>query len=73
MRYSSGNVCMITARKHADSNGHYEIYQINQDGTKSFLGLVEYANLKSPFEDGCVSSIITDIKAWLDAVEDQQL
>ena len=22
-------------------------------GTKSFLGLVEYANLKSPFEDGC--------------------
>lgn len=22
----------------ADSNGHYEIYQINQDGTKSFLG-----------------------------------
>ena len=42
-------------------------------GTKSFLGLVEYANLKSPFEDGCVSSIITDIKAWLDAVEDQQL
>lgn len=42
-------------------------------GTKSFLGLVEYANLKSPFENGCVSSIISDIKAWLDAVEDQKI
>ncbi|WP_195932489.1 M3 family oligoendopeptidase [Turicibacter sanguinis] len=42
-------------------------------GTKSFLGLVSYANLKSPFEDGCVSSIISDIKAWLDSVEDQKL
>lgn len=42
-------------------------------GTKSFLGLVSYANLKSPFEDGCVSSIISDIKQWLDAVEDQKL
>lgn len=42
-------------------------------GTKSFLGLVTYANLKSPFEEGCLSSIISDIKEWLDAVEDQKL
>ena len=42
-------------------------------GTKSFLGLVAYANLKSPFEDGCVSSIISDIKEWLDAVKDHKL
>ncbi len=42
-------------------------------GTKSFLGLVELANLKSPFEDGCVSSIIADIEAWLSKVEDRSL
>ena len=36
-------------------------------GTKSFLQLVEYGNLKSPFEDGCVSSVIVEIKEWLTA------
>ena len=34
-------------------------------GTKSFLELVEFANLKSPFEDGCVGSIISEIREWL--------
>ena len=42
-------------------------------GTKSFLQLLEYANLKSPFEDGCVSSIIGDIENWLDNVDDSKL
>ena len=36
-------------------------------GSKSFLELVGLANLKSPFEDGCVESIIGDIKTWLDS------
>ncbi|MCL1990622.1 MAG: M3 family oligoendopeptidase [Defluviitaleaceae bacterium] len=35
-------------------------------GSKSFLELIQLGNLKSPFEDGCVSSVITDIKTWLD-------
>ena len=35
-------------------------------GSKSFVELVKLAHLKSPFEDGCVSSVIADIKAWLD-------
>lgn len=34
-------------------------------GTKSFVDLVKYANLKSPFEEGCVSSIISEIADWL--------
>ncbi len=42
-------------------------------GTKSFLDLVEYANLISPFEDGCVSSIIGDIEEYLNNVEDKKL
>ena len=39
-------------------------------GTMSFPELVAYGNLKSPFEAGCVSSVITKIKDWLDQNED---
>jgi len=38
----------------------------NVGGSKSFVELVKLGNLKSPFEDGCVASVIADIKAWLD-------
>ncbi|MCL2560168.1 MAG: M3 family oligoendopeptidase [Turicibacter sp.] len=34
-------------------------------GSKSFLELVKLGNLKSPFEDGCVASVIADIDSWL--------
>jgi M3 family oligoendopeptidase len=36
-------------------------------GSKSFLELVKIGNLKSPFEDGCVESVIADINQWLNA------
>ncbi|MCM3132250.1 M3 family oligoendopeptidase [Paenibacillus polysaccharolyticus] len=42
-------------------------------GSLSFTGLVELAGLKSPFEDGCVSSVIGEIEAWLDGVNDKAL
>ncbi|WP_067620237.1 M3 family oligoendopeptidase [Alicyclobacillus acidiphilus] len=42
-------------------------------GSRSFVELVKAANLISPFEDGCVKSIIGDIRAWLDSVDDQAL
>lgn len=41
-------------------------------GSHSFLELVKLANLKSPFEDGCVESVVGEIKAWLDNVDDGQ-
>jgi M3 family oligoendopeptidase len=41
-------------------------------GSMSFLKLVELANLRSPFDDGCVESVIGDITDWLDAVDDSQ-
>lgn len=40
-------------------------------GSKSFLELVELANLRSPFEDGCVESVTGMIKQWLDNVDDR--
>ena len=41
-------------------------------GSKSFLNLVKLANLRSPFEDGCVESVVGEISAWLDSVDDSR-
>jgi len=35
-------------------------------GSKSFVELIALGNLNSPFKDGCVASVVADIKAWLD-------
>lgn len=42
-------------------------------GSKSFVDLVKLANLKSPFEDGCVKWVIDDIESWLDSIDDTKL
>lgn len=42
-------------------------------GSQSFVELVKYAGLISPFEDGCIASVIGDIENWLDSVDDQAL
>jgi M3 family oligoendopeptidase len=39
-------------------------------GSKSFLELVQLAGLRSPFEDGCVESVIGEISAFLNQVND---
>lgn len=42
-------------------------------GSKSFIELVELAGLISPFEDGCVGSVIGEIESWLDSIDDKAL
>ena len=42
-------------------------------GSRSFVELVKYAGLKSPFEDGCVASVVGDIENWLNSVDDKAL
>jgi M3 family oligoendopeptidase len=49
------------------------LHLCKQGGSKSFLGLVKEANLISPFEDGCVASVIGDIEVWLNKVDDKAL
>ncbi|MFX3623008.1 MAG: M3 family oligoendopeptidase [Ectobacillus sp.] len=44
-----------------------------QGGSKSFLQLVQGANLQSPFADGCVQSVIGEIAAWLNSIDDTKL
>ena len=41
-------------------------------GSMSFLKLVDLANLRSPFEDGCVESVVGDITNWLDSIDDSR-
>lgn len=42
-------------------------------GSKSFTKLVAEANLISPFEAGCVESVIGTIEDWLNSVDDKKL
>ncbi|WP_141431373.1 M3 family oligoendopeptidase [Bacillus sp. 03113] len=42
-------------------------------GSQSFTKLVESANLISPFEEGCVKSVVTEIENWLNTIDDQNL
>lgn len=41
-------------------------------GSKSFLELVEVANLKNPFVDGTIRETMKPIKEWLDSVDDSK-
>ncbi|MEH7414229.1 M3 family oligoendopeptidase [Neobacillus drentensis] len=45
----------------------------NLGGSLSFTKLVKAANLISPFEDGCVESVVGVIDEWLSSVEDLKL
>lgn len=42
-------------------------------GSMSFLDLVQLAELKSPFEDGCLKSVIGVIKEFLNSIDDIKL
>lgn len=39
-------------------------------GSKSFLELVELANLENPFVDGTIKKVVGPIKEWLDNIDD---
>lgn len=39
-------------------------------GTKSFLQLLTYANLRSPFENDCIKSTISPVNEWLNSIDD---
>lgn len=42
-------------------------------GSMSFTKLVEAANLLSPFEDGCIESVVEEIENWLNSIDDKKL
>ncbi|WP_047150695.1 M3 family oligoendopeptidase [Aneurinibacillus tyrosinisolvens] len=42
-------------------------------GSRSFIELVQIANLISPFKEGCVQSVIGEIETWLNKIDDKAL
>ncbi|NYV67321.1 oligoendopeptidase F [Bacillus obstructivus] len=75
--YTLAQICAFQFWKKSQEN-HEEawkdyIHLCKQGGSKSFTELVKEANLISPFEDGCVQSVIGTIQTWLDQVDDKKL
>lgn len=75
--YTLAQVCAFQFWKRANDNreaawGDY-VHLCKLGGSKSFVELVKEANLISPFEDGCVASVIGEIEQYLNAVDDKKL
>jgi M3 family oligoendopeptidase len=75
--YTLAQICALQFWKRARDNREEAwsdyVRLCRVGGTKSFVELVEYANLKSPFEDGSVNIVISAIEQWLDSVGDKKL
>ncbi|MDM5153958.1 M3 family oligoendopeptidase [Bacillus sp. DX1.1] len=75
--YTLAQICALQFWKRARDNRQEAwedyVHLCRQGGSQSFLQLVETANLTSPFADGCVQGVITEIQAWLNGVDDTKL
>ncbi|HEU5140213.1 MAG TPA: M3 family oligoendopeptidase [Bacillales bacterium] len=75
--YTLAQVCALQFWKkmQEDREAAWKDYHhlCQQGGSKSFTVLAETANLISPFEDGCIQSVIGDIEGYLNSVEDTKL
>jgi oligoendopeptidase F len=56
-------------QSHSDAWGDY-LRLCKAGGSQSFLELLQLANLRSPFEDGCLESVVGEIQLFLDQVDD---
>lgn len=75
--YTLAQICAFQFWKRSRENRQETwedyVHLCRQGGSKSFLQLVEVANLTSPFADGCVKGVIDEIHAWLNGVDDTKL
>jgi M3 family oligoendopeptidase len=75
--YTLAQVCAFQfwkkAQEDQESAWKDYVHLCKQGGSKSFTALVEEANLISPFEDGCIKSVIGPIQEWLSKVDDKSL
>lgn len=75
--YTLAQVCAfqfwIKSRENREEAWNDYLRLCKAGGSKSFLELVELANLRNPFEDGCIKSVIGPIKEWLNSVDDTKL
>lgn len=75
--YTLAQICAFQfwKRMHEDRPAAWSDYLnlCRQGGSLSFTELVKVAGLISPFEDGCVTSVIDSIERWLESVDDTAL
>ncbi|MGM7682371.1 M3 family oligoendopeptidase [Cytobacillus sp. Hm23] len=75
--YTLAQICSFQfwkrSREDQQSAWNDYVHLCKQGGSQSFTNLVKVANLKSPFEEGCVQSVVGEIDAWLSGVEDKKL
>jgi M3 family oligoendopeptidase len=75
--YTLAQICALQFWKkmHEDREDAWKDYVelCKQGGSKSFVELVKVANLISPFEDGCVASVIGEIDSYLKSIDDKVL
>ncbi|OPA81261.1 oligoendopeptidase F [Paenibacillus selenitireducens] len=75
--YTLAQMCAFQFWKkmHEDRNQAWADYLhlCQLGGSLSFTALVKEAKLISPFEDGCVASVIGEIDSWLSQVDDKAL
>ncbi|BBH20074.1 oligoendopeptidase F [Paenibacillus baekrokdamisoli] len=75
--YTLAQLCAFQFWKkmHEDRSAAWTEYLnlCRQGGSLSFTELAKVAGLISPFEDGCVTSVIGSIERWLDNVDDSIL
>jgi M3 family oligoendopeptidase len=75
--YTLAQICAfqffnMAAENRADAWSDY-LRLCKAGGSASFLELVKLANLVSPFDNGCVSSVIGNIEAFLNSIDDTRL
>lgn len=59
---------------HKDENAFSDYYEICKvGGTKTFKQIVGLANLKVPFEDGCLENVVKEITNYLETIDDTKL
>ena len=75
--YTLAQICAFQFWKRSRENRQEAwedyVHLCRQGGSKSFLQLVDVANLTSPFADGCVKGVIDEIHTWLNGVDDTKL
>ncbi|MFS0574904.1 M3 family oligoendopeptidase [Sporosarcina sp. 179-K 3D1 HS] len=75
--YTLAQICALQFWKRSMENREEAwqdyVHLCKLGGSKSFTSLVSEANLMSPFDDGCVESVIGVIEQWLDSIDDEAL
>ncbi|WP_096154924.1 MULTISPECIES: M3 family oligoendopeptidase [Bacillus] len=75
--YTLAQICALQFWKLAQENKESAwadyLNLCKQGGSKSFTKLVEVAKLRSPFEEGCVQSVVGEIEDYLFNIDDKAL